>query len=97
MKYSFKAEVWLWEGQGAWHFVTLPQDISGEIKEVFGTNQSGFGSVRVKATINDYSWKTSIFPDKKSTSYLLPVKVEVRKKANISAGDQVKVGLQIAV
>lgn len=95
MKYEFSAELWLWEGQGAWHFVTLPKDISAEIKEVFGKGQPGFGSVRVKATIKDYTWKTSIFPDNKSKAYLLPVKAEVRKKTNIQAGDMPKVSLKI--
>lgn len=94
MKYEFSEELWLWDGKGAWHFITLPKDISAEIKEVFSKNQLGFGSIRVKATINDFSWETSIFPDKKSNSYLLPVKAEIRKKANISAGDQVNVSLE---
>lgn len=97
MKYSFLAEIWLWEGQGAWHFLTLPGDISAEIKEAFGTGRPGFGSIRVTATIKDHIWKTSIFPDSKSGSYLLPVKAEIRKKANISAGDQVEVNLDLAI
>ena len=63
MKYSFRAELWLWQGQGAWHFITLPKDISAEIKEAFGTGRPGFGSIRVTATIKDHIWKTSIFPD----------------------------------
>ena len=97
MRYEFSAELWLWDGKGAWHFVTLPQDISAEIKEVFGKNQPGFGSVRVNVKVKDYSWKTSIFPDNKSKSYLLPIKAEVRKKTGIRAGDQVDISLDIVV
>lgn len=95
MKYEFSAELWLWDGKGAWHFVTLPQDISAEIKEVFGKDQPGFGSVRVNVKAKDYSWKTSIFPGNKSESYLLPVKAEVRKKTSIFAGDKVEVTLEL--
>ncbi len=95
MKYSFSSEIWLWQGKGAWHFVTLPKDISVEIKEAFGTGRPGFGSIRVSATIKDYSWQTSIFPDSKSGSYLLPVKAEIRKKAEISAGDTVEFNLSL--
>lgn len=97
MKYSFKAELWLWQGEGAWHFVTLPKDISEEIKEAFGTGRPGFGSISVTATIKDNIWETSIFPDSKSGSYLLPVKAEIRKKADISAGDQVEVSLDLEI
>ena len=85
----------MWEGQGAWHFVTLPKDISAEVKEAFGTGRPGFGSIRVTATIKDHIWKTSIFPDSKSGCYLLPVKAEIRKKANISAGDKIDIDLQV--
>lgn len=97
MKYSFSSEMWQWEGQGAWHFLTLPSDISVEIKEAFGTGSPGFGSIRVTATIKDHVWKTSIFPDSKSGSYLLPVKAEIRKKAEISAGDKVAVIIELAI
>ena len=95
MKYSFKAELWVWEGQGAWHFLTLPKDISAEIKEAFCTGRPGFGSIRVTAIIKGHVWKTSIFPDSKSGCYLLPVKAEIRKKANISAGDKIDIDLQV--
>lgn len=97
MNYSFSGELWLWDGKGAWHFVTLPKDISKEIKENFGSAQPGFGSIRVEATIKDISWKTSIFPDNKSKAYLLPVKAEIRKKANILEGDKIEVSLEIII
>ena len=95
MKYEFRTDLWLWGGKGAWHFVTLPKDISKEIKENFGSGKRGFGSIRVSANINDQTWKTSIFPDNKSEVYLLPVKAEVRKKADISADDTLKVTLEL--
>ena len=97
MKYSFSSKLWLWEGQGAWHFLTLPKDISAEIREAFGAGRPGFGSIHVTATIKDFSWKTSIFPDSESGSYLLPVKAEARKKAEISAGDTAEVNLSLEI
>ena len=73
----------------------LCRRISRRIKENFGSGKRGFGSIRVSANINDQTWKTSIFPDNKSEVYLLPVKAEVRKKADISADDTLKVTLEL--
>ena len=94
LEFSFTAELWAYTGSGSWHFLTLPQKVAQEIK-FFREKHFGFGTVRVKAVINDAEWSTSIFPDKKSDSFLLPVKTEVRKKQGILIGDQVTVKLYI--
>lgn len=72
-----------------WHFVTIPQDISEDIKNSFGDMKRGWGSLPVMVNIGTTNWKTSIFPDKKSGSYLLPVKSDVREKEKITSGDAV--------
>ena len=54
----------------------------------------GFGSVRVAATIDDVTWRTSIFPQK-SGGYILPIKADVRRRAGIAAGDEVAVTLDL--
>ncbi len=97
MKYTFTSELWIYSGQSAWHFITLPKDISKEIKENFGTGQRGFGSIRVAARVNDYSWNTSIFPDSKLNAYLIPIKADVRKETGISAGDIVTISIELLV
>ena len=58
--------------------------------------RSGFGSVRVKARIGKTHWDTSVFPDKASKSYLLPVKASVRKAEKLAAGKTVMIELDIA-
>lgn len=95
VKYEFSSKLWQWDGPSAWHFVSLPKDISSEIKENFGQGGPGWGSIPVTVAINNFSWKTSIFPDKKSGAYLLPFKAEARKKADLSVGDVVKIKLAI--
>lgn len=95
MKYEFEGKLWIYAGNAAWVFVTLPKDMGAEIKELFGFERPGFGSIRIKATIADTTWKTSIFPDKKSASYVLPLKAEVKKAASLSVGDTVKITLEI--
>ena len=57
----------------------------------------GWGAVRVMVTMGSTKWETSIFPDSRTNSYILPLKADVRKKEGISAGDDVKVKLKASV
>ena len=87
--------LWLWPGEGAsWHFVTVPEEQSGEIRAHALAAMRGFGSVRVEANVNGVTWRTSVFP-LKSGGYILPVKAEVRRKAGIAAGEEVTVELEL--
>lgn len=91
------APLWIWTGAGgSWHFVTVPEGPSAELRLESGAAgpRRGFGSVRVEARINDVAWRTSVFPQKAGT-YLLPVKADVRRRAGIAAGDEVRVSLEL--
>jgi hypothetical protein len=88
--------LWIWKGEaaGRWYFITIPEEHSTEIRaQAFGSPR-GFGSVKVEACIHDVTWRTSVFP-LNSGGYLLPVKAEVRRKASLSAGDEVTVSLEL--
>lgn len=92
---SLTAPLWLWTGEGGrWHFITVPEEQSGEIRVHGLLSRGGFGSVKVEATINDVTWRTSVFPVK-SGGYILPVKKDVRCRAVIAAGDEVTVMLEL--
>ncbi len=95
-KYQITAKVWLYNGKGAWYFITLPKDESKQIKFFAGHTGSAFGSIRVTTTIGRTSWKTSIFTDNKAGAYLLPIKAEIRKKEKIKEGDTIAVTLEIS-
>jgi hypothetical protein len=82
---QFTAELWDYQGEGAWHFLTLPTELAEDIRERMPPRR-GFGSVRVEATIGDTTWRTSLFPDKSSGSYLLPVKKQVRVANDLEPG-----------
>ncbi|MEY2665451.1 MAG: hypothetical protein RLZZ480_556 [Candidatus Parcubacteria bacterium] len=83
-------KVWVYPGDFAnWHFVTLTKKIGQEIKETKGKSARGFGSLPVEVVIGATTWKTSIFPDKRVGSYLLPLKAQVRKKEDIESGESV--------
>ena len=89
------APMWLWSGEGgSWHFITVPAELSGEIRAMSLARRGGFGSVRIEATINGVTWRTSVFPQK-SGGYILPVKADVRRRAGIAAGDEVELRLRL--
>ena len=94
--YSFRAGLWQYPDQsGGWHFITLPVDVSEEIREETAGFRKAFGSVKVTAEVSGQAWQTSIFPDSKSGCYLLPVKKAIRIAARLSTGDEVAVQLEI--
>ena len=71
--------------------------MSAEIKEKFGAKPRGFGSIPVHVTVGKTSWETSIFPDKKSATYVLPLKAAIRKKEGIYAEDMITFTIEIRV
>lgn len=93
--FNFKAKVWVYDGPAAWHFISVPVKTSTTIKKVFGGLKRGWGSLRVQVQIGCHKWQTSIFPDNKTQTYLLPLKKEIRSAANIKAGQTVAVQLEI--
>ncbi|MEK9860644.1 MAG: DUF1905 domain-containing protein [Alphaproteobacteria bacterium] len=50
-------------------------------------------TVRIGAS----AWKTSIFPDSGSGSFVLPIKKEIRKAEGLAAGDRARVHLELAI
>lgn len=91
--HSFDASLWHYPGEKAsWHFITVPAEISHEIR-FFAGKTNGFGSIRVRAEIGATRFDTSLFPDKASGCYFLPVKALVRKAQSITSGDMVSVRL----
>jgi len=97
-KYEVRAEVWLYPGMvhstrsgqaGAWHFVNVDKKQSAELKEKYGKGKRGFGSIPISVTLGKTKWETSIFPDKRSSTYLLPLKAQVRRAEGIEAGDSI--------
>jgi Domain of unknown function (DUF1905) len=94
--YEFESALWEWGGKGSWHFVTVPEDISGIIR-MSVPQKNGFGSIRVSASIDGRRWKTSLFPDAKSGCYFLPVKADIRRLCEIKSGDRLPVWLEVMI
>ena len=94
--FRFDAPLWLWKGDAAWHFLTVPPHISDEIEgRTSVLHRRGFGSVRVKVTIGTSTWTTSVFPSKEEAGYVLPVKKPVRIKEGLAADQMATVVLEL--
>lgn len=88
-EYKFKSKVLVYPGMGGWRFLVLPKKESALIREKFKGQARGWGSLPVSVSIKNTKWKTSIFPDKKSGMYLLPLKLQIRRAEKIVDDDVV--------
>jgi hypothetical protein len=93
----FDAELWIWDARrnDSWTFVSLPAEASEEIRDVAAGGRRGFGSLRVRATVGDSTWTTSIFPDSARNAYVLPIKRDIRKAQALDAGDVATVTVEL--
>ena len=86
VKYALEAAPWQYSGQGAWVFVSLPVELSEEIRRLFKTEEEGWGRLKATAAVGKSEWKTAIWFDTKSSTYILPLKAAIRSKENIITG-----------
>lgn len=94
--YHMTEKMFLYPGKtAAWHFLPVTKQIGQNIREIHAPTHRGFGSLPVEVTVGKTTWRTSIFPDKSSGSYLLPVKAVVRKAEDIQVGERVSFSLRI--
>ena len=91
-----------WRGEKAvYHLVSIEGDEAEQISAhalmqrlEFGARR-GFGSVKVSARIGDTEWKTSVFPQGKSTEWILLVSKKVRRAEDLAEGDPVELKLEL--
>jgi hypothetical protein len=97
MMVAFDAELWIWDARRAdtWTFVSLPTEASEDILDLASGPRRGFGSLRVRVTVGDSTWKTSIFPDSARGGYVLPIKRAVRTAEALHPGDIAAVTVEL--
>ena len=90
-----------WEGErGTYHLVT----ITGEEAEALQAHEAmqrlelgarrGFGSVKVMARIGATEWKTSVFPQKQRSQWILLVSKKVMRREDLAEGDPLALELE---
>ena len=95
MLLEFSGEVWFWRGPAQYHFVSVPEDESAELKSTAALVTCGWGMVPVEVLIGESRWTTSLWP--KNGGYVVPLKDKVRAAERIDVGDTVTVRLGVEV
>lgn len=93
MELAFTGRVIEWRGPAPYYFVSLPDQESGDIREVAAMATYGWGVIPVEARIGEATFETSLFP--KDGGYLLPLKKAVRVPRALGAGDEVIVEMTV--
>ncbi|MEU1406697.1 DUF1905 domain-containing protein [Streptomyces sp. NPDC005728] len=93
MELAFTGRVIEWRGPSPYFFVSVPDEVSEDIREVAAMATYGWGVIPVEARIGETTFTTSLFP--KGGAYLLPLKNAVRKPQGIAEGDDVIVEMAV--
>lgn len=104
----FIGEVWPWRGPSPFHFVTVPQRESDELRRLADLVSYGWGMLPVRVVVvrtdagdgaaaaqrsHGTEWTTSLYP--KDGGYALPLKAAVRRAEGIELGDTVTIHLEV--
>lgn len=93
MKARFCADLWYWRGPAPWYFVTVPEELCGELEALSQFVSYGWGMIPVTVTLGDSTWQTSLFP--KDGGYVLPVKAAVRRRHGLDEGANLTLELTV--
>lgn len=102
--YKFKSRVIVWnagnqekkDDSSSWRFARVPENISKEIKEMQkGRLRRGWGAVYARVKVGKTKWTTSVFPDRRSATYILPLKKQIRYEENLYDGDEFKFTVEV--
>lgn len=89
----FEAEVIRFDGPGGWHGAFLPEEAAAEAR--FFGRANALGAIAVQARIGATIVRTTLFPDSRRGSYLLPLKAALRKREELVAGSLILVFLTL--
>lgn len=96
-------KLWRWQSKAkdgspspvSWFFITIDGPVADAIRAASPGRTAAWGSVYVSVTIGATSWRTSLFPSKEVSGYLLPVKAAVRKAELLEEGGEARVRLEL--
>jgi hypothetical protein len=92
-EFRFEAPVIYWRGPAPHVFAKLPDDVAEGLRALGPGVSYGWGCIPVAATIADVAFTTALIP--KDGTYLLPLKVAVRRKVALEEGRDVAVEMRV--
>ena len=94
--FTFKSKVELFAGPpDDWYFSNLPVALAAQLNELFADQKRGFGSLPVEVSSGGVTWQTSISTNRHSQTFMLPLKLEIRRQLELVVGDSFSLTLQI--
>jgi Domain of unknown function (DUF1905) len=93
--FELSGTIWYWKGPSPYHFLTVPEAQSSELKAIVHLVTYGWGMIPVQARIGSTGFTTSLF--RKDGLYVLPIKDSVRKAEGVEEGDQVTACIEVKV
>lgn len=92
-RFSFTAPVIYWRGPAPHVFARLPAEVAEGLQRLGPSVSYGWGCIPVSAKIGSVSFTTALFP--KDGTYLLPLKLAVRRKISLEEGADVAVEMEV--
>jgi len=93
MDFEFSGEIWYWRGPSPYHFVTVPDEQSDQLRVVADAVTYGWGMIPVHVRVGATRWDTSLYP--KDGRYIVPMKDAVRRTEGLEVGNVVTLGLSV--
>lgn len=93
IRFEFVGELWDWRGPAPYHFVTVPEEVSADLRALSPMVSYGWGVIPVTVRIGDTEWQTSLFP--RDGGYAVPIKDAVRHAEGLALGDMVALELSV--
>lgn len=90
---SFDAELVEWRGPAPYVWVLLPPEAAEHVRDRAAEATYGWGAIPVEARLGGTTWETSLLP--RGGSWVLPVKVAVRRAEGVDVDDVVHVELEV--
>lgn len=93
MEWRFSAPIIEWRGPAPFYFVATPEEVTDDIDQLAPQLTYGWGVIPVQVRLGATSWSTSLFP--REGTYLIPLKVAVRRAEGVDLGDHVTLTLSV--
>lgn len=95
MRYEFKAAVWQYNPPRGWYFVSLPQAMAAEIRQLYRPHHKAWGRLPIQAKVASTMWRTALWFDSQSTTYVLPIKTVIRNSLRIETNSQLVISINL--
>lgn len=98
VKYEFLARAYPYSTSAdmvGWTIVSLPKEMSVEIRNNYKHLEEGWGRMKVTAKIGNSEWQTAIWFDTKLDTHFLPIKATIRKEEKVTLDKDVKIAIWI--